>query len=255
MPQGTRGEYDDAFYEAHLRGSIRSARAILGRLFSFYRPKAVVDVGCGRGAWLSVAQELGSEVLDGYDGPWVQPLGLLDQRIRFTPIDLEERIPFRSRYDLCICVEVAEHLRPSRGPSFVDDLCRAADVVLFSAAVPHQGGEGHTNECWQSDWAQRFARNNYEWFDVFRGWAWSNAEIDWWYRQNTLLFVAQTALSGQLARQELRKMELTPIDLIHPELYVRQLSRLQSCLKTLDEPYGQLLLRLCIRYAKRKLRT
>ena len=60
------------------------------------------------------------------------------------------------RFDLAISLEVAEHLAPQRSESLVRDLCALADVVLFAAAVPFQGGAGHVNERWQSWWAQRF---------------------------------------------------------------------------------------------------
>ena len=55
-----------------------------------------------------------------------------------------------------ISLEVAEHLSPGRAESFISDLCQAAPVVLFGAAIPGQGGVGHLNEQWQSYWANLF---------------------------------------------------------------------------------------------------
>ena len=63
------------------------------------------------------------------------------------------------RFDLVNCLEVAEHLDASRADSFVDDLCALGDVVVFSAAIPGQGGTHHVNEQFQSYWQERFRRN------------------------------------------------------------------------------------------------
>lgn len=57
---------------------------------------------------------------------------------------------FNRRFDLAMTIEVAEHLTPVRADSFVEDLTRLSDVVLFSAAIPAQGGINHVNEQWQS---------------------------------------------------------------------------------------------------------
>jgi len=35
------------------------------------------------------------------------------------------------------------------------------DNVLFSAAIPNQGGTGHINEQWQEYWAEKFYANGF----------------------------------------------------------------------------------------------
>ena len=45
-------------------------RAILPVVYALLGPRRVVDVGCGQGAWLAVAEELGSTELAGVDGAW-----------------------------------------------------------------------------------------------------------------------------------------------------------------------------------------
>ena len=39
-----------------------SARVVLGMLYQHYVPQSVIDVGCGRGAWLAAAEALGAAV-------------------------------------------------------------------------------------------------------------------------------------------------------------------------------------------------
>src|SRR5215471_10146244 len=126
--------YSPSFFANCVPGSLQSARVVLSTLFDLYHPHSAFDLGCGQGAWLAAAEELGCSRLVGVDGPWVNPKALLSNNIVFSQIDLEEEFTVPERFDLCISVEVAEHLTLSRAPAFVQTLCSASDVVLFSAA-------------------------------------------------------------------------------------------------------------------------
>jgi predicted RNA methylase len=211
--------YDDQFYAEQVAGSVRSARLVLGRLFEVYQPHSVADFGCGRGSWLMVAESLGSKVLHGYDGTWIDPDQLLSKNIAFHAVTMEQEVALEQKHDLCMSLEVAEHLSESRAAPFVDTLCRASDVVLFSAAVRHQGGMNHINENWQSYWAQLFYANGYHCFDIFRGALWNNAQIEWWYRQNLLLFVNGKTATPVIPFDTLARMQQPILDAVHPENY------------------------------------
>ena len=91
----------------------------------------------------------------------------------FIERDLSQRITIDSKYDLACCLEVAEHLPPERAGSFVEDLTKLAPVVLFSAAIPGQGGDNHVNEMWQHHWARLFAKNGFRAVDYVRPMIWS----------------------------------------------------------------------------------
>ena len=95
--------------------------------------------------------------------------------------------------DLAICLEVAEHLTPAAGARLVKTLCSVAPVVLFSAAIPAQGGTNHINEQWQSHWADEFAAHGFDCFDPIRPEIWNDRDVFPWYRQNILLFVSRSA--------------------------------------------------------------
>jgi hypothetical protein len=109
---------------------------------------------------------------------------------------------------------VAEHLNQNVADTFVDSLCRHSDVVLFSAAVPGQGGTHHVNEQWPSYWAARFSAREYECFDILRNRIWADERVDWWYRQNLLLFATGEA-KAQLAKQWTPSPG-TMLDIAHP---------------------------------------
>lgn len=221
--------YDEAFYEKQFEGARRSARTILSSLYPLFKPASVVDFGCGRGAWLAAAGELGSAELIGFDGPWVKPESLADRRIHFSAVDMEQPITLERRCDLAISVEVAEHLTPRRAQSFVADICRAADVVVFGAAVKNQGGDSHINEQFQSYWIAQFERQGYDCFDIFRPQIWNNAGVEYWYRQNTFLFLNRNADLPQLSRAGLRALQQPIPDVIHPEQF-------ETALRILEKP-------------------
>lgn len=88
-----------------------------------------------------------------------------------------------------LCLETAEHLPPERADSFVEDLVKLAPVVVFSAAIPGQGGTDHLNEQWPEYWAQRFRKLSYVVVDTLRMRFWSNEAMSAMYAQNSILYV------------------------------------------------------------------
>jgi hypothetical protein len=96
--------------------------------------------------------------------------------------------------------------------------------VLFSAAVPSQGGVHHVNEQWPDYWAARFLAHGHVCVDALRRLAWDDPEVSWWYAQNLLLYVHRDGLRQhpQLAG---RASDLPPQRLAHPQLVERNLHR------------------------------
>jgi cyclopropane fatty-acyl-phospholipid synthase-like methyltransferase len=119
-------------------------------LWDFYPVASLLDVGCGDGRWLATAKELGAEVIKGVDGPWTDRSRLLIPREDFEVRDLSDEFDLHQKFDLAMSLEAAEHVAAQHARSFVDNLIRHSDVVLFGAAIPYQGGFRHINERWQS---------------------------------------------------------------------------------------------------------
>jgi SAM-dependent methyltransferase len=209
--------YDGGFYADQVEGSAQSAAVVLPIVFGVFTPASVIDVGCGQGAWLAAAGRLGSARLTGLDGDWVDRAALRSARIDFRPTDLAGTITIDVRHDLCISVEVAEHLPAARADAFVEALCKASDVVLFSAAVPQQGGTEHVNEERASRWAARFDSRGYTAFDLVRGAVWNDPRVAWWYRQNALVYVRRG--SPRFAAFASAPLPPTPHDLVHPDAF------------------------------------
>jgi hypothetical protein len=219
-PVAARRLYGRRFFEGQSDGSLTAARHVIPVLLESMQPASVVDIGCGVGTWLKAFQEAGVSDFVGIDGNYVDLSQLVIPRRHFVAHDLNERISFPRRYDLAISLEVAEHLAPERGQPFVEDLCRCADVVLFSAAIPFQGGIGHLNEQWQDYWIKIFTAQGYAACDAIRPRLWNNQAIDVWYRQNSIVFANPAGISRWP-----RLAVTQPIfSLVHPEMFVDRAS-------------------------------
>ena len=131
--------YDAAFFDMIRPGCQASAAAVVPVVLNHIQPRTVIDVGCGEGWWAKAFADLGGCEVLGLDGPGAG--GALDGR--FVAWDLRYSFADVARGELAVSLEVAEHLSAKRADGFVNDLCSIADVVLFSAAIPGQGGVGH----------------------------------------------------------------------------------------------------------------
>lgn len=182
--------------------------------------KSVVDVGCGPGAWLKVFNEQGVSWADmlGID---FLPASWLSENIkqmpwqRFYTHDLNEslRDSDLGHFDLAVCVEVAEHLKPERGPSLIDDLALLSDTIFFGAATPGQGGTGHINERPHSYWSAMLEKHGYRQIwrcardleqTVVSPWYWKNAVL--WTRRDDLVWQDVPIPSLHRPKPVLRKL-------------------------------------------------
>ena len=204
--------YTPDFYAKISDSASRSAEVVLPLVFdALGRPASVLDVGCGTAGWLAVASSLGVEDVLGVDGDYLPREQLRIPADRFSPNDLTRPLDIGRRFDLVMTLEVAEHIAVEHAATFVASLCRHADVVLFSAAFPGQGGNSHVNEQPPSYWAGLFSAQGFELFDVLRPTLWDDDRVMYYYRQNVLLFAR-----GDAARR-LREVEPRPlIDVVHP---------------------------------------
>ncbi len=206
--------YDSEFYAGQSAGSRSSARAILSVVADLVAPRSVLDVGCGTGSWLAEWRALGVADVLGLDGDYVDRNQLHIPEELFLPADLTRSFDLGRRFDLVQSLEVAEHLEAPLADSFVDTLVRHGDVILFSAAVPGQGGAHHVNERWPSYWVPKFESQGFELFDVLRPKVWTDQRAECWYRQNVMIF-ARGEAAASLRSQALIAMPV--LDVVHPE--------------------------------------
>jgi SAM-dependent methyltransferase len=193
--------YDRKFYERFDDESSQSAVVIAPLILDLLRPGSLVDVGCGIGQWLEAFAGLGVEDYLGVDGPHVCPEQSRIPSSRFRRHDLSVELPdLGRRFDLALSVEVGEHLGAARAEAFVCFLTGLAPAVVFSAAVPRQGGFGHVNEQWPWYWRELFARRGYIRLDPWRRVLWDHPQVAYYYQQNLFLYVDPAVHQDIVAR-------------------------------------------------------
>jgi SAM-dependent methyltransferase len=203
--------YTDAFYHSQGDRSYQSAACVLPLVLSLAPVRSAIDVGCGVGTWASRLLEYGVADVLGIDGDYVNRDLLRIPREYFQAFDLSKPISIDRRFDLAVCLEVAEHLPPSRSEGLVEDLTKLAPIVLFSAAIPGQSGTDHINEQYLSYWADLFRAHEYVLLDILRPKLWEDERCDWWYRQNAVVF---THKDNPLAGLRVDSV----VDCVHPRL-------------------------------------
>ena len=166
----------------------KAAKEIVPFLIEWFDPKTIVDIGCGIGSWLSVFQKNNIEI-QGIDGKHVDKslLYVSENKILFT--DLRADFKLNKKYDLAVCLEVAEHLPEENANKFVEKITNLSDIILWSAAIPGQGGQNHLNEQPHEYWKTKFEKHNYKFYDILRPLIWNNQKVDVWYKQNTFIVV------------------------------------------------------------------
>lgn len=189
-------EYNYQFYEKRHSDTIHAAEVVLGLVADVTPPThSAVDLGCGVGTWLAVLKKNKVEKVKGFDGAWVNKSLLQIPEENFFEQDFTQPIPGNETFDLAISLEVAEHLPAKNAKDFVLSLTLLSDFVLFSAAIPYQGGVGHLNEQWPNYWISLFKEHGFECLDFIRKQIWDDPKIPYWYKQNTFLFVKNNRLS------------------------------------------------------------
>jgi SAM-dependent methyltransferase len=217
--------YNSSFYDDQRDGSVRTASIILPPLLEAFGSKSLIDVGCGVGTWAKIAKDAGVPKVIGIDGEYVEDSQLVIGPDDFLRADLENLGNVKvGKFDLAISVEVAEHLSPDKATQFIDFLTSTSDTVLFSAAIPGQGGVRHVNERWQSYWHGIFRRRGFECIDCIRSTFWS-ANAEPWYLQNSFIYTSNPDfVKSGLAKSDIfRNWTPMPVDVVHPELFSRRM--------------------------------
>ncbi len=221
-----RTAYNSSFFSTYAGDSLSSAREVLSIVKDMANPQSVVDVGCGIGTWLKAWMDLGVNEVVGIDGSYVKADELLIPRDRFRAMDLSAPVKLGTRFDLVQSLEVAEHLPETSAKAFVSFLCSLGDVVLFSAAIPFQGGTSHINEQWPEYWAQLFMSHGFVTVDVVRELVWNNDRVAYYYAQNTFLFVRPEKVGSlKLPIDNNGVQPRTSLSKVHPRKWIEKNTR------------------------------
>lgn len=213
--------YTPFFFESIEQISRRSAEVIIPMVIQLIRPKSAVDVGCGTGSWLATLRKNGVEDIVGVDGDYVERDKLQIPQDVFTVANLTKPLRFNRQFDLAVSMEVAEHLPCDCAATFIDSLTRLAPAVLFSAAIPFQGGAHHVNEQWPEYWEKLFSDRGYLAIDCIRRRVWQNQNVSHYYSQNVILYVKQDYMEkSRPLRSELEINGGPVLPLVHPLMWL-----------------------------------
>jgi len=171
-------------HEANER-AIWAALAILGR------PQSYLDLGCGDGWMVHTVAEIGAEAVGVEGSPACIEIGSQWADIRL--FDLTKPLELGRQFELVSCIEVAEHLPLEAATTLVSTIRRHSyKWILWTAAPPGQGGDGHINcrppEYWESLFAQAGAHVAVEETDLMKT-VWTKAVGGlYWLAANVVVF-------------------------------------------------------------------
>ncbi|MCV3456608.1 class I SAM-dependent methyltransferase [Campylobacter sp. CNRCH_2016_0050h] len=223
--------YDEEFYKQQSQGSYQSAKEIIPIINNFIpNIQSVLDVGCGIGTWLKAWQEQNKLIeIFGVDGNDISESFFYIDKHNYKKVDLTTTANtilddikqslkdinknYSKLFNLTQSLEVAEHIDEKYAQNFIELLTLTSDIILFSAAIPNQGGLEHINEQPPKYWANLFEKYDYLCFDI-RNLFWENDKIDFWYRQNIFLYIHKDKINSL----ELPiKSTQNPMHMVHPE--------------------------------------
>jgi hypothetical protein len=156
--------YGDSFF--HRRKKLIWRAPILCEIIKEIFPgaKSIIDVGCAIGEFVHQFQKMGisSEGIEGSESAlkYASPetgISLWDIR---TPLPTSKTCIGKT-WNLCMCLEVAEHIEEEYTNIFIDNLCFLSNTILISAAPPGQQGYGHFNCQKMEYWEIKFGIRDY----------------------------------------------------------------------------------------------
>ena len=216
-----RYNHDEIFHHKDL-----SPFLMVPTLYEIFKPTSVIDIGCGIGNFLKEFKNNGVIDILGVDGSWADLIEINKNisESNFIEFNLDEEFIPTKKFDLAISLEVAEHIDANYSDNFVKTLCNCSDNVLFSAAVPLQGGQNHLNEQWNHYWKLKFEKEGFTCIDFLKPYFWDNDEIFWWYKQNIVFFTKTPENFSDYKSNSLSNV-------IHPDLFkikTKELASLQQ---------------------------
>ena len=151
--------YKDAFFRRRYKLYWRTP-VFCQAVVAILEPKSIIDVGCATGEFVQCFEnDFGIRAM-GIEGSThafnhavTDKITLWDLRLPYLP---------ETKYDLCMSLEVSEHIEPEYTDVYIQTLVDLSDRILFSAAPPGQRGLYHVNCQHPQYWHDTFAEYGYK---------------------------------------------------------------------------------------------
>lgn len=221
------------YSEAHHKD--QSPSEIVPILIENFNPSSVIDIGCGVGNFLREFKNNGVKDVCGLDGDWADLIEI-NKNIgleNFVTINLNDSYKTGKKYDLALCLEVAEHIDKQYADNLMQTINNSSENVVFSAAIPFQGGQNHINEQWNEYWIEKFNSYGYKVIDFLKPYLWENSNVFWWYKQNILFFTKHPESFKNVSKNTLSNP-------IHSELFELKTKELEH-LRNIKVEYQKIL--------------
>jgi GT2 family glycosyltransferase/2-polyprenyl-3-methyl-5-hydroxy-6-metoxy-1,4-benzoquinol methylase len=132
---------------------------IADRIVSELQPKTVMDVGCAMGFLVEALRERGVEAF-GIDISTYAIDQVLPEIMPYcTMASILDPLP--QDYDLIVCIEVLEHLKPKDAERAINNLCKSTPQVLFSSTPSDFKEATHFNVQPPGYWAELFTKRGF----------------------------------------------------------------------------------------------
>lgn len=228
--------YERAFFTQRLLRTQISAEVVVPKINTLFKPNSVIDFGCANCVWLAEFLKYGIDDILGVDGFMIDNELLLVPDKYFKYHDLETLYKTNKTFDIAISLEVAEHISPDKSDLFIDSLTNASKTIIFSAAIPHQGGHNQVNEQWPDYWAEKFYQRGYLPYDLIRNKIWENKSVATSYRQNIICFIhysinAEIFIDNQISYP----LDTQYLSVVHPGIYMMQVSKISQLERKLEK--------------------
>ncbi len=133
---------DTKYFQQIVDEETPQAERLASVLIEMYSPKSVVDFGCATGLYLEPFAKQNIQVT-GYDNSKEAiALAKLGNKIKLKDLTKPGKI---QPADISICLEVLEHIEARDALNVAQTIAQNSKILVFSAAHPGQGGEGHIN--------------------------------------------------------------------------------------------------------------
>ena len=150
-------------------------------------PSSVLDAGCGPGTYVYAMRDIG-----------VNAVGLdTDDRVIGKPHLTQKSLMDMTdeKADVVVCLEVAEHIPEEFNDKIVEKIVGAVGKsLIFTAAIPGQGGVGHINCRPRQFWLEKFTaaglKHDIDMEEHILTYARGGYHMGW-FTQNLLYFVKE----------------------------------------------------------------